>query len=1181
MKRLTLSILGLAIGALSGCGADSEIPTLLPALLPTEIDSTKQANFVNGDFEDGTLNGWTVQTFARPAIPVYPPTKVSDLGLTAGGVNLTTLLTGAQPETMVPNGLAAGDSLKYPRFGKYATMVNQGGSTANANILTQSMTTTLADVDPADNKIHVRFALAPILEDGAHAKEQQAYFFVAIRNDTKNQDIYTTFNFANQPGIPYKTSVGNAAYRYTDWQLFDWAPGPVGIAVGDKVSVTLVGSRCSPSGHAGQLLVDGFGSFLPALTVVATGPQSVNVGNNIVYNFRAANGSTVVANNVVVREKVPAGTTYVSAVGATCTPPDAMSFVTCNLGTLNAGQTKDFQLIVQAPNMPASVVNGEYTIQSTGTSPLIGPPVRTAVTQGQLYTDLNVTATSNTPAATQGDPVEYVIVVTNNGPTAVNGAQIKDIVPPGMTGVTWMCSAASGAMCAMPSGSGGLNTTANIPIGGSVTYTVKGTVGAGALPRMDYVVTASPSAAIIDGNTANNAAQASTAIGTTQSLTVNKGNSTGAGTVVSRPDGILCDETCTMMERKFLAGSTVTLVATPALGDTFGGWGGACANAGMMPTCTVKMDQVTAVTANFVAGVKSPADLQVALTDNLLGKLPAPGMQVKYTLDVSNQGPTAVMNAVLNTSIPGDLSNVTWTCVATGTAMCPAPSGQGQPPSSVSLDSGSKLTYVVTGTASPKPASPMTMTATVVPPRNISDPNPANNTAVSTVANKQSGDLAIDITKSPDAAKPGETTTYTAQVTNSGPDTVSRPQVVINLPPGAQVLMAPAGDGWTCTSSGNTYVCVREDAPPGSLPPITAQIVTPVPASEGGPGSTVIGTVGAPFVSDPNPANNTDIVDPTGSPVVQADLALTLTKSAGNTPLGTETTYTAVLSNKGPGTAQSPTVTFTLPPGTLVTQEMPGEGWSCVRSDLTYTCLRSSLAPGDAPPIVIKAITPVPSDGSMNGGVLIATANATQLQDPDPANNTASVPVGTEPPTTGSDLSVKLSRSPDGAQAGDVVTYTLQAANKGPDSVDNVVVTMTLPPGAEVVSPPAGDGWTCTQNQNTFTCTRPKLAQGEAPPLTAQIRLPQGGDPSIYKGVGAGTATINATNNGDPNPADNVFQLDGDLYKLAGGGLTFGCAVGMTPASASSNWFGIFGAMLVLGRLALRQTQRRRRVVSL
>jgi len=39
--------------------------------------------------------------------------------------------------------------------------------------------------------------------------------------------------------------------------------------------------------------------------------------------------------------------------------------------------------------------------------------------------------------------------------------------------------------------------------------------------------------------------------------------------------------------------------------------------------------------------------------------------------------------------------------------------------------------------------------------------------------------------------------------------------------------------------------------------------------------------------------------------------------------------------------------------------------------------------------------------------------------------------------------------------------------------------------------------------------------------------------------------------------------------------------VGMTPASASSNWFGVFGAMFVLGRLALRKSQRRRRVVSL
>ena len=881
MRKTTIHTIGLVLGVASGCGSGDSLPfTVLPQTSTVSVADRRQANFVNGDFEDGTLSGWTLTTYARPAIPVYPPTKFSDLGLMTGGVNLTRIGMSATPESVVPTGLAAGDSLKFPRFGMYAAVINEGGSTANANVLRQTMTTTLSDIDPIDNKIHVRFALAPILQDGAHAPEQQSYFFTIIRNETKNIDIYSTFNFANQPGIPYKTSVGNAQFRYTDWQLFDWAPGPVGIAVGDQVSVTLVASRCSPSGHAGQLLVDGFGAFLPALTVVASGPQAVNVGSNITYNFNVNNGSKVVANNVVVREKIPTGTTYVSVMGATCTGPDAGGYLTCDLGTVQPGQIKNFQLIVTAPATAQTVVNGDYTIQGTGVSPLIGPPVSTNVTAGVSYTDLLVTATSNVPAADSGEPVEYVVTVKNNGPTAAPMAAITNTLPPGLMGATWTCAAMAGATCAMASGSGALNTTANLPVGGSVTYVVKGTIGAGALPRMDYVVSAAPGGAILDGDYTNNAAQASTAVGPTQSLSVSKGNSSGSGTILSRPDGILCDATCTTQERKFAAGSTVILAASPAPGSTFAGWGGACASAGLMPTCTVKLDAASQVTANFIQGTgpAGTADLQVTLRDNLMGKLPAAGAPVQYTVDVANAGPEPVFGGMLGTSLPSNLAGLAWTCMASGGALCSAAAGTGPLPTEVTLLPGGKLTYVLSGVASPQAVDPMLFSAAVQPPANISDPNTNNNRATSLVGRPQSGDLSIVFSKDPAEAKPGETTTYTAQVANSGPDTVTQPQVVINLPPGAQVLMPPAGDGWTCTQNGSTYTCVRDSAAPGSLPPITAQIVTPVPVKDGGPGSTVVGTVGAPLVADPNPNNNTAIIDATKAPIANADLQLSFTK---------------------------------------------------------------------------------------------------------------------------------------------------------------------------------------------------------------------------------------------------------------------------------------------------------------
>lgn len=1176
MRKLTIHTVGLLAGLAAGCSPGESMPLgLLAGNQPDSLADRTQANFVNGDFEDGMLTGWTLTTYLRPVIPVYPPTKFSDLGLTAGGTNLTRIGTGAQPESVVPTGLVAGDSLKFPRFGKNSAIINEfAANSTNANVLRQTMTATLADIDPFDNKIHVRFALAPILQDGSHMPNEQAYFFTVLRNETKSQDLYSTFNFANQPGIPYKVSVAaGSTARYTDWQIFDIAPGPTGISPGDQISLTLVAARCQPSGHGGQLLVDGFGTFIPSLSIVASGPQAVNVGSNFTYNFHATNGSGTIANNVVVREKIPMGTTFVSAMGATCTGPDAGGYLTCNLGTIQPGQAKDFQVVVTAPATAQTVVNGDYSVSGTGLNPLLGPAVSTNVTAGVNYTDLVVTAASSVSAANTGEPVEFTVTVKNNGPTATPMAAITNTLPPGLTGATWTCTGAAGATCAMANGTGALSTTANLPVGGSVTYVVKGTVGAGALPRMDYVVNAAPGGAIVDGDTSNNVAQASTAVGPTQSLSVSKGNGNGTGTVLSRPDGILCDATCTTQSRNFLAGAMVLLRATPTAGDTFAGWGGACANAGLMPTCTVTLNAASQVTANFINGMGpgGTADLQVAVTDNLKGKLPVAGAPVQYTVDVSNGGPDPVFGGMLGTNLPANLNGLTWTCTATGGAACSGDMGVGALPTNVSLLPGGKLTYVLSGVASATPVDPMIFGAAVQPPANVTDPNANNNRAASIVGKPQSGDLSIVITKSPDAAKPGETTTYTAQVANSGPDTVTGPQVVINLPPGAQVLMAPAGDGWTCSRGGDTYTCVRDTAAPGNLPPITAQIVTPVPLADGGQGSTVIGTVGAPLVSDPNPNNNTSIVDATKAPVANADLQLVLTKSPVPSPLGAETTYTAQLSNKGPATAQSPAVTLTLPPDSVVTSFTPGDGWSCVRSNLTFSCLRSSLAPGDAPPIVVKAVTPVPADGSMNGGALVGEATAVQLQDPNPLNNVASVSAGS-PAATGADLSVKLSRDPDSAMPNGLVTYTLQASNKGPDSVDDVRVSLVLPPGAEVVMAPAGDGWTCTQNLNTYVCTRPRLSQGDAPPITAQIRLPKNGDPSIFEGDGGGTATIGAPNNTDPNESDNVSSLTGALYKLAGGGLGFGCSMGQLAAQGTGS-----GASLMLLGLALGLGRRRAR----
>lgn len=90
----------------------------------------------------------------------------------------------------------------------------------------------------------------------------------------------------------------------------------------------------------------------------------------------------------------------------------------------------------------------------------------------------------------------------------------------------------------------------------------------------------------------------------TQALTVSV---TGSGTVASSPAGINCGADCS---ESYTSGTSVTLTATPAAGNTFSGWSGSgCAGTG---TCTVSMSAARSVTATFAASPSYALNVSVA-----------------------------------------------------------------------------------------------------------------------------------------------------------------------------------------------------------------------------------------------------------------------------------------------------------------------------------------------------------------------------------------------------------------------------------------------------------------------------------------------------------------------------------------------------------------------------------------
>lgn len=609
--RTTRSLLGLLALCVSAVACKNSPPADPPGfshhLKP--LGGNSPAVFTNGGFEDGTLGGWSVTTGKNPSSGfTYPAASTADLHLTAGGSNLSATVTGAT-ETVLPAGLTSSSTLRIPKFGAYSAVVNQQGANYNSNSLTQTATMSSADVDTTDGNIHIRFAVAPVLQNPGHSFAQQPYYYVQVVNQTRGLTLASTLHYSNEPGIPWKTDPGAPGILYTDWQAFDISPGSTQLDIGDSVTVTVVATGCGRGGHWGEVYLDAFGSRIPGLSVQARAPNAVNAGSNLVYTYAVGNGGTAAGTNVTVNQPIPANLTFTSAdvsgiPGATCTAPApgaTSGTISCNLGTLGPSASQNFTITFNVPATVAantSIANGTYAVQGDGIAPLLGPVTNSTVTSGVVYADLAITGTDGKAAVLFGDPDVYTIVVENNGPTAVSGAPVSVPIPAQFTNASWTCAPATGSNCAATSGSGAISTTVDLPSGGQAVFTLSGNIIAGSGSsslRMTGSI-ATPSG-ISDPFPANNSFSDTDSIGSLDIVTVTKSGN-GTGRVVSSPAAIDCGSACGSASAKFLDGSQVSFTATPGANQLFSGWTSGCS--GSANPCTITLAANVTVTASFL-----------------------------------------------------------------------------------------------------------------------------------------------------------------------------------------------------------------------------------------------------------------------------------------------------------------------------------------------------------------------------------------------------------------------------------------------------------------------------------------------------------------------------------------------------------------------------------------------------
>ena len=114
--------------------------------------------------------------------------------------------------------------------------------------------------------------------------------------------------------------------------------------------------------------------------------------------------------------------------------------------------------------------------------------------------DLSITKTDGQPTYTAGVPVIYTIVVRNAGPDDALAATVSDPVTalPQVASASWACVGAGGATCTSGPITGAIVDTVNLPVGGTVTYTLVVKVSTSAAGDLANTATVAPPAGTTD-----------------------------------------------------------------------------------------------------------------------------------------------------------------------------------------------------------------------------------------------------------------------------------------------------------------------------------------------------------------------------------------------------------------------------------------------------------------------------------------------------------------------------------------------------------------------------------------------------------------------------------------------------------------------------------------------------------
>ncbi|WP_395375280.1 beta-propeller fold lactonase family protein [Marinicella sp. W31] len=143
-----------------------------------------------------------------------------------------------------------------------------------------------------------------------------------------------------------------------------------------------------------------------------------------------------------------------------------------------------------------------------------------------VQTDVAVEKTGPSDAFA-GETIEYLIRLTNAGPSDALGVTVSDVLDSNLSDVSWTCSATGRSQCDVVSGVGDVNSTVDVSVDGAIEIVVIANIDSSFIGNIDNTATAVvfENGFNTDTDLLNNESSISTAVTLSSDLTISKTNS--------------------------------------------------------------------------------------------------------------------------------------------------------------------------------------------------------------------------------------------------------------------------------------------------------------------------------------------------------------------------------------------------------------------------------------------------------------------------------------------------------------------------------------------------------------------------------------------------------------------------------------------------------------------------------